>query len=139
MSHGHEHRDYKRAFGNVERSSRGLTVLCDGEAPKAGTDVRQQDRAVCLAKPLAACKTCEHNTFSLQLPTRVGDQVVACPRWESISDRYNHVKPLYENVRRQQCLVDRPYEHCSFCPNKDVHSPPRTEDGWWEVEKWKEK
>lgn len=139
MSHGHDHKDYKRVFGDVERGSRGLMVLCDGEAPKAGTDVRQQSRAVCLGHPLTACATCEHGTFALKLPVRVGDQVVACPRWDSISDRYEHKKPDYEMVRRQQCLVDRPYEHCSFCPNRDAKNPPRTEPGWWEAEKWKDK
>lgn len=136
MSHGHDHKDYKRAFGNIERSSKGLMVLCDGEAPKAGTDVKQQDRTICLAKPYKACGSCEHGTFTIRLKVGIGNEAVACPRWEDIAARYAHVLPQYETVRREQCF-DMPYEHCSFCPNKDVRAPARTEPGWWEDEKWK--
>jgi hypothetical protein len=138
MSHGHDHKDYKRVFGNVERSTKGLIVLCDGEAPKAGTDVRQQVRAVCLGRPLPACETCEHSHFTIQLKPKIGDQLVACPRWPSIVERYAHEKPSYEMVRRQQCIIDAPYEYCSFCPNRNVNDQPRTQLGWWEAEKWKE-
>lgn len=139
MSHGHSHKDYNKMFGDVERGSKGLLVLCDGESPKAGTDVRQQSRTVCLGQPLPACKTCEHSNFSVQFKAGIGDQIVACPRWASESDRVERVIPAYELVRRQQCIIDRPYEYCSFCPNKSVSNPPRTEPGWWEAEKWKER
>lgn len=139
MSHGHDHKDYKRVFGDVEKHSRGLYVLCDGESPKSGTDVHQKDRAVCLAGPLAACKTCEHNKFKLTLKTGVGNQLVACPRWESVSDRYDRVVPRYETIRREVCLISRPYEHCSLCPNRDINNAPRAYVGWWEEEKWKER
>jgi hypothetical protein len=137
MSHGHDHKDYKRAFGNVEKSSKGLMVLCDGEAPKAGTDVKQQSRTVCLSAPYKACQSCEHAVFTIRLQPGVGNQVVACPRWEDTSSRYAHDPPQYEMVRREQCL-DMPYEHCSFCPNKDLRAVPRVKPGWWEAEKWKE-
>ncbi len=138
MSHGHEHKDYTRVFGNVEKRSKGLIVLCDGESPKSGSDVYQQSRAICLALPLPACKTCEHGAFSVALKPGAGNQLVACPRWDSLSDRLERTRPQYEMVRRQQCLIDRPYEHCSFCPNKDIGNPPRVDPGWWEAEKWKE-
>lgn len=138
MSHGHDHKKYKAVFGDVEKHSRGLTVLCDGDAPKTGTETKQQNRAVCLGRPMRACKTCEHSTFSIRLKPRLGDQLVACPRWASSGDRVEHVPPQYEMVRREQCLLRRPYEHCAFCPNKDVHSRAETEPGWWERTKWKE-
>lgn len=138
MSHGHEHKDYKRVFGDIGKRTKGLFILCDGEAPKSGTDVQQQTRAVCLAQRKPGCKSCEHSKFSLQLQPGVGAQMVACPRWDSLSDRLERIKPRYEMVARQQCLLDMPYEYCSFCPNKDIQSPTRQDPGWWEEEKWKE-
>lgn len=138
MSHGHDHKDYKRVFGDVERSSRGLIVLCDGESPKAGTDVRQQSRTVCLGQPMAACKTCEHSTFTIRLKPGIGNEVVACPVWNSIEDKIAREKPAYQMVRREQCLVRRPYDYCSQCPNMHVSKPPETRPGWWERTKWRE-
>jgi hypothetical protein len=138
MSHGHDHKDYKRVFGDVERGSRGLIVLCDGESPKSGTDVRQQVRAVCLGQPMAACKTCEHSTFTLRLKPNVGNEIVACPVWPSIEAKMEHEKPQYQMVRREQCLIRRPYDYCSFCPNMQVNKQAETTPGWWEKKMWKE-
>lgn len=139
MSHGHDHKEYKGVFGDIEKTTKGLYVLCDGDSPKAGTDVHQQSRTVCLGQPLPGCKTCEHNTFVVRLKPRIGDQLVACPHWDSSGDRLERIRPQYEMVRRQQCLIERPYEHCTFCPNKDINSQPKTVPGWWEAEKWKER
>lgn len=137
MSHGHDHKDYKRVFGDVERASKGLIVLCDGDAPKTGGSVRQQSRAVCLGKPLEACNSCEHSVFKIRLKP-LGNQLVACPQWNTIGERYDKVKPRYEMVRRELCLTVRPYEHCTFCPNKDISNPAEIIPGWWELKKWKE-
>ncbi len=139
MSHGHKHSDYKRVFGDVERASRGLIVLCDGNAPKSGTDVYQQSRAVCLGRPLPGCGTCEHSKFSIKLRPNAGNELVACPRWKSESERLQRVLPQYEMVRREQCLLTRPYEYCAMCPHKEIHNAPRISAGWWEEEKWNER
>ena len=132
MSHGHDHKDYKRVFGDIEKRSRGLYVLCDGESPKSGNEVRQQNRAVCLGQPMTACKTCEHSSFTVSLQVGIGNQLVACPTWPNIDAKLNHEKADYEMVRREQCLVHRPYDYCSLCPNKDAANRPQTEPGWWE-------
>jgi len=139
MSHGHDHKEYKRVFGDVERGSRGLLVLCDGDAPKSGTEVHQQVRAVCLGRPLPACESCEHGNFTVKFQNNIGGQMVACPRWKSISDRIDKKIPQYEMVRREQCLLVSPYEYCSSCPNRNIQKTPRTEPGWWEEEKWKDR
>jgi len=90
MSHGHDHKDYKRVFGDPARSTKGLYVLCDGEAPKSGQEVRQQTRAVCLGRPLKACETCEHSKFTLSFKPGVGNQIVACPTWPTVSENLDH-------------------------------------------------
>lgn len=139
MSHGHDHKEYKRVFGDVQKQSKGLYVLCDGEAPKSGQDVRQQSRGVCLGKPLKACGTCEHSSFTLSFKPGIGNEVVACPTWKSIDAKLEHKPPLYEAVRREQCLLKRPYDYCSSCPNSKVDRPAETKEGWWETKIWKER
>lgn len=139
MSHGHDHKDYKAVFGDVEKGTKGLYVLCDGYAPKSGTDVHQTTRLKCLVSPMPACKSCEHSNFVVKLRLGVGDQKVACPRWNNIEDRLNHVFPKYEIIRRELCITRRPFEYCSSCPNKDATMKPQTEPGWWEERGgWKE-
>jgi hypothetical protein len=137
MSHGHDHKEYKAVFGDVQKATKGLTVICDGEAPKSGMGTKQLSRVLCLAKPMSACTTCEHSTFTIRLKTKAGDERVACPRWESIADRYAHVRPKYEMVRREQCFTSMPYEHCSFCTNRKKDAPAEVTPGWWEL-RWKE-
>jgi len=132
MSHGHDHTDYIRVFGDVATTTRGLTVLCDGLAPKGGTEVHQADRSLCISQARgSACTDCEHSRFILRFKPGVGNQQVACPRWDSIDDRLARKKPRYEIIRREVCLTVAPYEHCSSCPNKKVSEEPRSEPGWW--------
>lgn len=138
MSHGHSNKEYKKVFGDVEKGSKGLFVICDGEAPKSGNSTRTMDRTLCLAARLPGCKSCEHSNFNITVKLGIGDQIVACPNWPSSADRIERKLPTYAPMKREKCLLDRPYEHCAFCPNKDANNEPETVPGWWERIKWKD-
>ena len=140
MSHGHNHEEYRQEalkLGGTPNASKGLTVLCDGEAPKSGASMKVFNRFFCIVGYHGSeiCGTCEHSRFVLRFQARIGDQVVACPRWKSLDDKLDRKKPFYVHQRREICLTQRPFDYCSSCQNQRPQNPPENKEGWWEEER----
>lgn len=139
MSHGHKHEEYRQQalkMGGTPNGTKGLYVLCDGEAPKSGQEMRCESRFFCMVRRFGdACDTCENSRFTLTFQVGLMQQQVACPRWHSLDDKLNHKKPFYVHQSRELCFRDPPRECRSYCPscvNNKPDKPPEDREGWWE-------
>jgi hypothetical protein len=92
-------------------------------------------RSWCLAGPHSDCGICPHHVFTIRLRTGIGNEIVACPRWSSDSERLHNVPASYGMVRRELCLTAQPFGWCPSCPNRNPEEPPRMDPGWWERER----
>lgn len=112
----------------------GKFVRCLAPSPDwAGP--REVNRNLCFLRKHPQCGACPHNTFSIHLRRGIGDQVVACPRWNSDAERLRgHPLIGYAAVRRELCLTVQPFPWCSICKNRDPGEPPREQPGWFEHE-----
>lgn len=139
MSHGHKHDEYRQEAlkaGGTNNGTKGLYVLCDGEAPKSGNSMRVNSRIFCASNYYeGSCETCENNRFTITFQSAIGKQQVACPRWNSPEEKTAKKKPFYVHIERAICLLKSPFEYCSSCPNKMAELPPIDTEGWWEEER----
>jgi hypothetical protein len=110
-------------------------VRCLASADEAGP--REVHRGLCYLRRFPECGTCPHQTFALRLRRGLGDEHVACPRWDNDGDRMRGFPPhSYGIVRRELCFTAQPFPWCSACPNRQADELPRTDPGWYEFERW---
>lgn len=93
-------------------------------------------RTLCLASARVGCSTCPDFDFKMTFQANIGDQAVACPRWDSEATRLQGV-PVQEYVviKREPCLTVRPFPWCSSCANSRPEEPPRANPGWYDQER----
>ena len=59
-----------------------LTVLCHAWAPKRKDRPHTVSRVLCIMQAYDHCPECPNSRFVLHVPFQIGEQIVACPRWE---------------------------------------------------------
>jgi hypothetical protein len=114
--------------------SNGKTVLCTIDV--CGEEVHHWvDRSICLLETRPACSTCPNSQFEVLFQIRIGDQMVACPRWEDQNEmRQNKDPDGYVFTKRYVCLTEKPFPFCIRCPNANSSNPPRDTLKWFERE-----
>ena len=112
----------------------GKFVRCIAPSPD-WEGPRDVNRQLCFLRKHPQCGACPHNEFALHLRRGIGQQVVACPRWNSEADRLHGQAPFgYAAVRRELCLTVQPFPWCPSCKNRDPVESPREQPGWYERE-----
>jgi hypothetical protein len=98
------------------------------------------ERTLCILETRPGCSNCPNSQLEVLFQIRIGDQVVACPRWKSESDRREQLPALgYAFVPRVLCLTEKPFPFCPSCPNSKPSELPRAEVGWREEEEHRKK
>lgn len=115
----------------------GKQVWCRSHPPGVSMDPHYVTRTLCLANARVDCtKGCPNSIFKLVFRPQAGNQIVACPRWESEAARISGAPVQgYAMVRRETCFTLRPFSWCPSCPNSRSTEPSRTEPGWLDREK----
>lgn len=110
----------------------GLTVVCHAWAPKQKNRQHSVSRVMCLAQAHSYCRRCENFNFVLHIPFRIGDQIIACPRWDNGQRIRGSPPSEYVMIRRETCLRMAPFEYCASCLNSRSEVPPMSDPGWYE-------
>ena len=114
----------------------GKYVTCYDAAWKARTHQETQSRVLCMVQGKEHCPVCPNSQFKVKIQVSVGEQEVACPRWEDEAERLKGKHPTeYMPVRRELCLRVRPFYFCASCKNADPNNPPESVNGWVERHK----
>lgn len=113
-------------------ASTGLVVVCHAWAPKQKNRQHSVSRTMCLANGHEYCPQCENYNFVLHIPFKIGDQVVACPRWNNGQRIQGNPPSGYQTIRRETCLRTAPFEYCGSCLNSHSEEPPMSDPGWYE-------
>jgi hypothetical protein len=112
--------------------SDGLTVTCHSWEPKKKGRPHAVSRVLCVAKAYPFCKRCPNSRFVLHLRFQLGEQTVACPRWEEGPRVEKNMPTGYATVRREICLKKNTFEYCPSCPNSRADIPKMSDPGWYE-------
>lgn len=116
-------------------ANNGRFVTCNSSPPGVSMGPHQVDRVLCVFEKRTGCDDCVHHSFVIDFQVNIGSQVVACPRWETDTDRIEGRPAVsYVHIRREPCLRIRPFPWCPGCPNSMAQEPPRDQVGWHERE-----
>ena len=113
-------------------SCNGLVVTCHAWSPKKEDHGHDQSRSLCVLQPRDNCPSCAHSRFKLSFQEGIGNQEVACPRWDHDADRVEGKPAEYVQIRREICMTTKPFEWCTFCPNTKAEGAPFSVPGWYE-------
>ena len=113
--------------------SNGLTIMCDSWEPKKKGRSHSVSRVLCATKAYPYCRRCPNSKFVLSIQLDLGNQMVACPRWEEGKSRISKNMPDgYATIRREVCLRHDAFEFCPSCPNSHSDMPKLSDPGWYE-------
>jgi hypothetical protein len=111
------------------QSRNGKTVLCtsgiDGEEVNHWVG-----RELCLLESRPACGSCPNSKIDMVFQIGLGQQTVACPRWESDKQQREGQSPSYVFIDRKVCLTEKPFSFCPSCPNSNPSELPRDGLKW---------